>query len=101
MKKKLATTLALLWGMSIAGTAFAANPFADVPAKHWSYEAVQNLADAGIITGSGDGSYQGERTVSRYEMAAVVANAIVHADKADAANKALIEKLAAEYQAEL
>lgn len=101
MKKKLATTLALLWGMSIAGTAFAANPFADVPARHWSYEAVQKLADAGIITGSGDGTYQGERTVSRYEMAAVVANAIVHADKADAANKALIEKLAAEYQAEL
>lgn len=101
MIKKLATTLALVWGMSIAGSAFAANPFADVPVKHWSYDAVQKLADDGIITGSGDGSYHGERAVSRYEMAAVVANAIVHADKADAADKALIEKLAAEYKAEL
>ena len=101
MKKSAAATMTLIFGLSLAGTAFAANPFADVPVKHWSYDAVQKLANDGIITGSGDGTYQGERTVSRYEMAAVVANAIVHADKANAADKALIEKLAAEYKAEL
>lgn len=101
MKKTLATTLAFVFGLSMAGTALAANPFADVPVKHWSYDAVQKLANDGIITGSGDGSYHGERTVSRYEMAAIVAGAIAHADKANAADKALIEKLAAEYQAEL
>ncbi|MBP2662219.1 MAG: S-layer protein [Firmicutes bacterium] len=101
MKKNIAATLALVFGLSIAGTAFAANPFADVPVKHWSYDAVQQLANDGIITGGGDGSYQGERAVSRYEMAAVVASAIAHADKANAADKALIEKLAAEYEAEL
>ncbi|HWR07184.1 S-layer homology domain-containing protein [Sporomusa sp.] len=101
MKKMITTMLAMVFGLSITGTAFAANPFADVPVKHWSYDAVQKLADAGIITGSGDGSFQGERTVSRYEMAAIVSNAIAHADKANEADKALIEKLAAEYQSEL
>ncbi|CQR73047.1 hypothetical protein SOV_48310 [Sporomusa ovata DSM 2662] len=101
MKQNRAAALALVFGLSIAGTAFAANPFADVPVKHWSYDAVQQLANDGIITGGGDGSYQGERAVSRYEMAAVVAGAIAHADKANAADKALIEKLATEYQAEL
>lgn len=101
MKKTLATTLALVLGLSMAGTAFAANPFADVPVKHWSYDAVQKLANDGIITGSGDGSYHGERTVSRYEMAAIVSGAIAHADKANAVDKALIEKLAAEYRTEL
>lgn len=101
MKKTVATTLAVVFGLTMAGTALAANPFADVPVKHWSYDAVQRLANAGIISGYGDGTYQGERTVSRYEMAAIVSNAIAHADKANAADKALIEKLAAEYQSEL
>lgn len=101
MKKTVATTLALVFGLSMAGTAFAANPFADVPLKHWSYDAVQKLANAGIITGSGDGSYQGERTVSRYEMAAIISNAIAHVDKANASDKALIDRLATEYKSEL
>lgn len=101
MNKNVAATLALVCTLGVAGTALAANPFADVPVKHWSYDAVQKLADDGIITGSGDGNYHGERTVSRYEMAAIVASAVAHADKANGEDKALIEKLTAEYRSEL
>ncbi|HWR41724.1 S-layer homology domain-containing protein [Sporomusa sp.] len=101
MKKNLATTLALVLGLSMAGNAFAANPFNDLPAKHWSYEAVQKLANDGIVTGSGDGAFRGDRAISRYEMAVIVAKAMAHADKADAADKALIDKLSVEFKTEL
>ncbi len=101
MKKTLIITLALVFVLSIAGTAFAANPFVDVPANHWAYGAVAKLAKAGVVDGMGDGTYQGARNMTRYEMAQIVAKAMAKADKADAANKALIEKLEAEFAAEL
>ncbi len=101
MKKCLIITLALVFVLGIAGTAFAANPFVDVPANHWAYGAVAKLAKAGIVDGMGDGTYQGARNMTRYEMAQIVAKAMAKADKADAANKALIEKLEAEFAAEL
>ena len=50
MKKNLIVALALVFVLGIAGTAFAAaNPFVDVPAKHWAYDAVTKLAQAGIL----------------------------------------------------
>ncbi len=101
MKKGLIITLALVFVLGIAGTAFAANPFVDVPANHWAYGAVAKLAKAGIVDGMGDGTYQGARNMTRYEMAQIVAKAMAKADKADAANKALLEKLEAEFAAEL
>lgn len=101
MKKSLSLVLALVFVLGIAGTAFAANPFVDVPAKHWSYDAVSKLAKAGIVDGYDDGTFRGDKTMTRYEMAQVVAKAMAKSDKADAANKALIEKLSAEYSAEL
>lgn len=101
MKKTLIITLALVFVLSVAGTAFAANPFVDVPANHWAYGAVAKLAKAGVVDGMGDGTYQGARNMTRYEMAQIVAKAMAKADKADAANKALIEKLEAEFAAEL
>ena len=62
MKKNLIVALALVFVLGIAGTAFAAaNPFVDVPAKHWAYDAVSKLAKAGILDGYGDGTYRGER----------------------------------------
>lgn len=101
MKKSLIVTLALVFVLGIAGTAFAANPFVDVPAKHWSYDAVAKLAQAGIVDGYGDGTFKGDKTMTRYEMATVVAKAMAKSDKADAEQKAAIDKLAAEYSAEL
>ena len=102
MKKNLIVALALVFVLGIAGTAFAAaNPFTDVPAKHWAYDAVSKLAKAGILDGYGDGTYRGERTATRYEMAQATAKAMARADKADAQMKALIDKLAVEFAAEL
>jgi hypothetical protein len=102
MKKKLVASLAAAMVLGVAGTSFAAaNPFSDVPAKHWSYGAVTQLENAGILEGYGDGTFRGDKTISRYEMAIIVAKAMSKIDKADAADKALIEKLEAEYSAEL
>jgi hypothetical protein len=103
MKKTLVTLLALVFVLGIAGTAFAApaNPFVDVPAKHWAYGAVAKLVKAGIVDGYGDGTFRGDRAMTRYEMAQVVAKAMAKSEKADAETKALIDKLAVEFAAEL
>jgi len=102
MNKKLVATLAAAMVLGIAGTSFAAaNPFVDVPAKHWSYDAVNSLAKAGIIDGYGDGTFKGDKSISRYEMAQIVAKAMAHSDKATADQKASIDKLAVEFASEL
>jgi len=96
MKKTLVTLLALVFVLSVAGAAFAApaNPFVDVPAKHWAYGAVAKLAKAGIIDGYGDGTFRGDKLMSRYEFAQATAKAMAKSDKADAELKALVDKLA-------
>ena len=64
-------------------------------------KSVVELADAGIIQGV-DGSYfQGERNITRYEAAEMVAKAMAHMDKASVEQRALINKLADEYADEL
>lgn len=102
MKKSLVVTLALVFVLGIAGTAFAAaNPFVDVPAKHWAYDAVAKLANAGVVDGYNDGTFRGDKTMTRYEMAQIVAKAMVKSEQADAETKALVDKLAVEFNAEL
>ena len=93
---------ALVATMAVGATcAFAANPFVDVPSDSWAYKSVVELADAGIIQGV-DGSYfQGERNITRYEAAEMVAKAMAHMDKASVEQRALINKLADEYADEL
>ena len=100
MKKKIVTSLAAMIAVG-AACAFAANPFVDVPSDSWAYKSVVELADAGIIQGV-DGSYfQGERNITRYEAAEMVAKAMAHMDKASVEQRALINKLADEYADEL
>ncbi len=101
MKKSLVVTLMLVFVLGIAGTALAANPFTDVPANHWAYASVSKLAQAGIIDGYGDGTFVGQRNMTRYEMAQIIAKAMARSDKADASMNAQIEKLAAEFSNEL
>lgn len=105
MKKSLTLALAVMFGCSVAGTALAAtgteNPFTTVPPTHWAYPAVTQLVKAGLIDGYKDGDFRGDHAITRYEMASLVAKAMTHVDKADAANKAAIDKLSAEYAAEL
>lgn len=103
MKKKAVFLLVLAFAMSITAACLAAdvNQFSDVPAKHWSYDAVRKLARDGIIEDDGYSAFRGQRTMTRYQMAQIVANAMTKLDKADEENKALINKLAAEYAVEL
>lgn len=103
MKKALNTMLAVVVSAGIGGTAFAADgtSFTDVPGDHWSYAAVDQLVKDGILEGNGDGTFAGDRAMSRYEMAAVIARAVNHLQTANPADQALIEKLESEYAAEL
>ena len=73
MKKSLVLAMAMALGVS--ATAFAANPFSDVPAGHWSYASVSKLAAAGIVDGYPDGTFKGDNLMTRYEMAQIVAKA--------------------------
>jgi len=103
MKRKTAMALAAVFAMSVAGTALAApvNPFSDVPAKHWAYDSVSKLAQAGVISGYGDGTYKGEKTMTRYEMAAIIGKALANSDKADAELQNELKALQAEFSVEL
>ena len=101
MKKTLVSALTTALVVGAASTTFAAaNPFSDVPADHWAYDAVSQLAADGVINGYGDGTYRGDRNITRYEMAQLIAKAMAKSD-VSAKNKALIDKLAAEFSDEL
>ena len=75
--------------------------FNDVPVDHCAYGAVEQLAKDGILTGYSDKSFQGDKTITRYEMAQMVANARTHMKKADAPDQELINKLSDEFRDDL
>jgi hypothetical protein len=97
-KRLLKVAIATALTVAFAAPAFA-NPFTDVPAKHWAYDAVNKLAQAGIVDGYGDGSFRGDKTITRYEMAQIVAKAMNKNLNSD--QKAIVDKLAKEYAVEL
>ena len=101
MKKTLVSALTTAIVVGAASTTFAAaNPFSDVPADHWAYDAVAQLAQDGVIEGYGDTTFQGNKNITRYEMAQMVAKAMAKKD-VSATDKAMIDKLAAEFADEL
>ncbi|MBR2179679.1 MAG: S-layer homology domain-containing protein [Selenomonadaceae bacterium] len=74
MKRGLMVAVVTALIFSIASVSFAAaNAFSDVPASHWAYNGVDNLAKNGIIS-YGDGNFFGNRNATRYEVAVMVAN---------------------------
>ena len=91
MKKSL--VLAMAMALGVTASAYAANPFSDVPAGHWAYDSVNKLAAEGVIDGYPDGTYGGDKLMTRYEMAQIVAKAM--------AKGANVDKLAAEFADEL
>ena len=100
MKKTLVSALTTALVVGAASTTFAAaNPFSDVPADHWAYDAVSQLAADGVIEGYGDTTFKGNRNITRYEMAQMVAKAM--AKSTSGVDKALVDKLAAEFAEEL
>ena len=100
-KKTLVSAITAALVVGAASTTFAANnPFSDVPADSWAYDAVSTLAADGVIDGYPDGTYQGQNTMTRYEMAQIVARAMAKTDL-EKADKSLVDKLAAEFADEL
>ena len=95
--------LAVLAATAVLGvtSAFAANPFADVTPQDWAYQAVAQLASQGIVNGYPDGTFKGQHNITRYEMAQMVAKALVRQDRVDAEQNAIINRLANEFSAEL
>ena len=91
MKKSL--VLAMAMALGVTASAYAANPFSDVPAGHWAYDAVNKLDAEGVVDGYPDGTYGGDKLMTRYEMAQIVAKAM--------AKGANVDKLAAEFADEL
>lgn len=99
---KRSIVIALILVFSIAGNVFAAgNSFSNVPKDHWAYGAVSQLAKDGIFDGYADGSFQGDKTLTRYEMAQVVAKALNYEGKINAETKANLDKLSVEFSTEL
>ena len=109
MKKSKALALALGLAMGVsASTALAAEAqedaalneaaFNDVPKGHWAYSALEVLSKDGVLEGYPDGSFKGDETMTRYEMAQIIANAYKGGSFAD---DALIDGVRQELSGEL
>lgn len=93
----LAAAAALTAGVS----ALAANPFSDVSTDDWAYQAVSDLSDQGVVEGYPDGTFKGERNITRFELAQIIARLMAKEDQLNAEQRATLDKLAGEYADEL
>ena len=99
MKKILA--LAAVAALTAGVSAYAANPFSDVSEDDWAYQAVSDLSVQGVVEGYPDGTFKGERNMTRYELAQIVARMLAKEDQLNAEQKATLDKLASEFADEL
>ena len=99
-KKTLAILAGLTIGMSGSAFAASADSFTDVPKDHWAYQALDYLAQEGVIDGMGDSTFQGGRTMTRYEMASIVAKAM-QKNPSNIGDQAVLEKLEGEFGTEI
>lgn len=99
MKKILAIAAAA--ALTAGVSAFAANPFSDVTPDDWAYQAVSDLSDQGVVEGYPDGTFKGERNVTRYEIAQIIARLMAKEDQLNGEQQATLNKLAGEYADEL
>jgi hypothetical protein len=99
MKKILA--FAAVAALTAGVSAYAANPFSDVTPSDWAYQAVVDLSEQGVVEGYPDGTFKGERNITRYEMAQIIARMLAKEDQLNAEQRATLDKLAGEYADEL
>jgi len=98
--KKLVLVLVLVFALAIPALA---NPFVDVPLNHWAYDAVQTLAAKGVVIGYPDGTFGGQRMLTRYEFAEAVARVLAYVEQYGglAEDVEILAKLAVEFADEL
>jgi len=83
--KKIASALFVVMAFTlILSLPVLADPFSDVPQDHWAYDAVQMLEEKGLVEGYPDGLFKGDRAMTRYEMAMVVARVIAKLEQVQA-----------------
>ena len=92
MKKLTVLSAALL--IACDASAMAANPFSDVSPDDWAYQAVSDLSSQGVVEGYPDGTFKGERNMTRYELAQIIARLMAKEDQLNADQKATLDKLA-------
>ncbi len=102
-KKKVVLSVlsTLIISASAASAASADQLYYDVSKDNWAVAAVTKLTNDGIVTGYGDGTFRGDRAITRYEMAQMIASARTHSEKASEEDKALIQRLSNEFSDEL
>lgn len=81
----------------------AATLFSDVPRSHWAYDAVSRLVEEGLLTGYGDGRFQGDQPLTRYEFAILTARLLDRLPRLtlSATEKQLIARLSGEFAPEI
>ena len=99
MKKILA--MAAVAALAAGASAYAANPFSDVSTSDWAYQAISDLSDRGMVEGYPDGTFKGQQNITRYEVAQIIARLMAKEDQMNAEDRAIIDRLASEYGAEL
>ena len=78
--KKLAICVAVI--VAVALPSFAQrNPAETVPFDHWAYDAVKQLCEKGVIIGYPDGTFKGDRAMTRYEFAMAISRLIENVGK--------------------
>ena len=103
--KILISVLAALILLMFAGVA-SAKSFDDVPRSHWAYDAVEYLASKGLVEGYPDGTFQGDKLMTRYELAMIVARAYAKMEQMPGQApsidvEAIMDDLMDEFEAEL
>lgn len=101
MKNKKLKALAAAFFTAAAFSVSAANPFADVEESSWGYQAVCRLSEEGVVAGYPDGTFRGDKNVTRYEMAEIVGKLLASRERLTAEQQETVDRLAKEYAAEL
>ena len=103
MNYKLICTSAMILASAVSTYAAAFN---DIPASHWAYEAVNQMAEKGIIQGFPDGTFKGKQNVTRYQLAMITAKMLANVEQYGTGSMAktdlqTLEKLTVEFADEL
>lgn len=101
MKNKKLKALVAAFFTAAAFSVSAANPFADVEESSWGYRAVCRLSEEGVVAGYPDGTFRGDKNVTRYEMAEIIGKLLAARERLTAEQQETADRLAKEYAAEL
>ena len=103
MKKILSMSFMIGCFIFIPDIAAGGDPFSDLPLGHWAYDAVQDMHAQGLIVGYPDATYRGDRLMTRYETASILARALKNIDGQQASKEQsdLVRRMTLEFKDEL